>query len=183
MNGLQIGPSRSQNGGGANHPSHPSKPRGRPGVTSLKCTRGRTATPAINHVIPRHEAAISEFGPEFLNGRQRSVNRKVQGSNPWSGAKSEFISAVALDAHPRRTSFVHSLYILSTGHWCPNHHRNPCPGTSLIADWTDWPVGPNCPAKADVHKRIEQSRHTRPISCGSSWFESFPLRDGRFRTA
>jgi hypothetical protein len=25
----------------------------------------------------------------FLNGLQRSVNRKVQGSNPWSGAKSE----------------------------------------------------------------------------------------------
>jgi len=26
----------------------------------------------------------------FLNGAQRSVNRKVQGSNPWSGAKSEY---------------------------------------------------------------------------------------------
>ncbi len=38
----------------------------------------------------RHIAALSEFGAQFLNGMQRSVNRKVQGSNPWSGAKSEF---------------------------------------------------------------------------------------------
>jgi hypothetical protein len=34
--------------------------------------------------------ALSEFEPLFLNGVQRSVNRKVQGSNPWSGAKSEY---------------------------------------------------------------------------------------------
>jgi hypothetical protein len=34
----------------------------------------------------RHSAAVSEFGAVFLNGLQRSVNRKVQGSNPWSGA-------------------------------------------------------------------------------------------------
>jgi len=26
----------------------------------------------------------------LLNGLERSVNRKVQGSNPWSGAKSKF---------------------------------------------------------------------------------------------
>ena len=31
--------------------------------------------------------ALSEFMAAFLNGSQRSVNRKVQGSNPWSGAK------------------------------------------------------------------------------------------------
>jgi len=31
-------------------------------------------------------AARSEFGTLFLNGLHRSVNRKVQGSNPWSGA-------------------------------------------------------------------------------------------------
>ena len=31
--------------------------------------------------------AISDFQPLFLNERQRSVNRKVQGSNRCSGAK------------------------------------------------------------------------------------------------
>jgi len=36
----------------------------------------------------RHSAPLSEFEPLFLNVMQRSVNRKVQGSNPWSGAKS-----------------------------------------------------------------------------------------------
>jgi hypothetical protein len=49
-------------------------------------TSGRTATPAINHGKQWHTAALSEFGMRFLNGIQRSVNRKVQGSNPWSGA-------------------------------------------------------------------------------------------------
>ncbi len=47
----------------------------------------RTATLAANRDTWRHSAALSEFGPRFLNGLQRSVNRKVQGSNPWSGAK------------------------------------------------------------------------------------------------
>src|SRR5712692_190505 len=50
----------------------------------------RTATPAINHGKWRHSAALSEIRAVFLNGARRSVNRKVQGSNPWSGAKSEF---------------------------------------------------------------------------------------------
>jgi len=45
-----------------------------------------TATSAINHGKRRHSAAPGEFGAPFLNGAQRSVNRKVQGSNPWSGA-------------------------------------------------------------------------------------------------
>src|SRR6266849_7317305 len=49
--------------------------------------RRRTATPAINHGKRRHSAALSEFGTPLLNGVQRSVNRKVQGSNPWSGAR------------------------------------------------------------------------------------------------
>ena len=46
----------------------------------------RTATPVANGAIWRHSAALSEFIVVFLNGLQRSVNRKVQGSNPWSGA-------------------------------------------------------------------------------------------------
>jgi len=37
--------------------------------------------------IRRYSAARSEFGAPFLNGAQKSVNRKVQGSNPCSGAK------------------------------------------------------------------------------------------------
>src|SRR5260370_31536133 len=42
----------------------------------------------------RHPAAPREFEPRVLNGLQRSVNRKVQGSNPWSGAKSELKTRV-----------------------------------------------------------------------------------------
>jgi len=40
--------------------------------------------------IWRYSAAHSEFMTLFLNGAQRSVNRKVQGSNPWSGANCKF---------------------------------------------------------------------------------------------
>jgi RHS repeat-associated protein len=32
-----------------------------------------TATPMANHGIRRHSAALGEYGPRFLNGRQRSV--------------------------------------------------------------------------------------------------------------
>ena len=35
---------------------------------------------------PWNMAALSEFESRFLNGANRSVNRKVQGSNPCSGA-------------------------------------------------------------------------------------------------
>jgi hypothetical protein len=34
-----------------------------------------------------HSAALGECEPPIVNGIQRSVNRKVQGSNPCSGAK------------------------------------------------------------------------------------------------
>jgi hypothetical protein len=50
----------------------------------------RTATQVANDDTLRYTAALSEFRPAFLNGVQRSVNRKVQGSNPWSGASSSF---------------------------------------------------------------------------------------------
>ncbi len=46
----------------------------------------RTATPAINRGKCRHVVALSEFEQPVLNGLQRSVNRKVRGSNPRSGA-------------------------------------------------------------------------------------------------
>src|SRR5712664_4063995 len=49
--------------------------------------RLRTATPVINRGKWWYSAALSEFRPPFLNGAQRSVNRKVQGSNPCPGAK------------------------------------------------------------------------------------------------
>jgi hypothetical protein len=49
-----------------------------------------TATRALNGGNRRHWAALSEFESPFLNERQRSVNRKVQGSNPWSGANCIF---------------------------------------------------------------------------------------------
>jgi hypothetical protein len=50
----------------------------------------RTATPAISQGKRRHSEALSEFRAPFLNGAQRSVNRKVQGSNPWFGAQPEY---------------------------------------------------------------------------------------------
>jgi len=34
--------------------------------------------------------SLSELRAPFLNGAQRSVNRKVQGSNPCPGAKSVY---------------------------------------------------------------------------------------------
>ena len=52
-----------------------------------------TATPATNRGKCRHSMALSGFEPGFLRWAQRSVNRKVQGSNPCSGAKTELESA------------------------------------------------------------------------------------------
>src|SRR5438876_11138261 len=53
-------------------------------------TFSHTATPAIDRGNWRCAAALGEFELSFLNGLQRSVNRKVQGSNPCSGANSPF---------------------------------------------------------------------------------------------
>src|ERR1700674_3782709 len=39
----------------------------------------------------RDPATLSEFEPPVLNGAHRSVNRKVQGSNPCPGATSSFL--------------------------------------------------------------------------------------------
>jgi hypothetical protein len=50
----------------------------------------RTATPVLNGANWRYSVSRSELGASFLNGAQRSVNRKVQGSNPSPGAKSEY---------------------------------------------------------------------------------------------
>ena len=55
-----------------------------------------------------HAVLLSEFRTEFLNGAQRSVNRKVQGSNPWSGAnfvERDSIGHPASAAYIRCTSF------------------------------------------------------------------------------
>jgi len=41
----------------------------------------------INGAKRRYSAALSEYESRFLNVANRSVNRKVQGSNPCSGAK------------------------------------------------------------------------------------------------
>src|SRR5712691_4553961 len=65
-------------------------------------TAFRTATPAINRGKWRHAVALSEFEPLFLNGVQRSVNRKVQGSNPWSGANCKFEIGLDRDATAMR---------------------------------------------------------------------------------
>jgi hypothetical protein len=47
----------------------------------------RTPTPVASGDIWRHSTALSEFRTPFPNGRQRSVNRKVQSSNLCPGAK------------------------------------------------------------------------------------------------
>jgi len=44
------------------------------------------STPVANCHIWRHSAALSEFEIQFLNGTQRSVNRKVRSSNLRPGA-------------------------------------------------------------------------------------------------
>src|SRR5260370_15242171 len=71
----------------------------------------RTATPAINDGKWRHSAALSEIRAVFLNGEQRSVNRKVQGSNPWSGATCKFETDPVANEGPEP---VHPSYILWT---------------------------------------------------------------------
>src|SRR2546426_8537510 len=58
---------------------------GRCSSRSLICT----ATPMASGDIWRHSVAVGGFAPAILNGLQRSVNRKVQGSNPCSGANVE----------------------------------------------------------------------------------------------
>src|SRR5712664_3295359 len=71
----------------------------------------RTATPAINRGKWLPSVALSEFELRFLNGVQRSVNRKVQGSNPWSGANCKFetepVAHKGLSPYNLCTSFVH----------------------------------------------------------------------------
>jgi hypothetical protein len=80
--------------------------------------------------------ALGELIRLFLNGVQPSVNRKVQGSNPWSGANFRMrfrgsrtgrlvvyfctLSAPALAAIPasfRRRSMDHSLNRLGCTGW------------------------------------------------------------------
>jgi hypothetical protein len=58
----------------------------------------RTATPATNRGKRWDSAALGECESRFLNVAIRSVNRKVQGSNPCSGAKSELETEAALEA-------------------------------------------------------------------------------------
>jgi len=72
------------------------------GGSTRRCRPIRTATPAINHGNRRHSEAPSEFGALFLNGAQRSVNRKVQGSNPWSRAS--LLAITLLRCEPSRLS-------------------------------------------------------------------------------
>ena len=59
---------------------------GRPLLGAAK-RRFRTATPALDHAKWCYSAALGEYESQFLNVPGRSVNRKVQGSNPCSGAK------------------------------------------------------------------------------------------------
>ncbi len=67
--------------------------------------RAHTTTPAINRGNWWYSAARSECATRFLNGVQRTVNRKVQGSNPCPGAKPELESAVSARAAKERAAF------------------------------------------------------------------------------
>jgi len=77
-----------------------------------------TATPAINPVKWWQSATLGECKSPFLNGAQRSVNRKVQGSNPWSGANCKFetdaVAHESLSPYILCTSFPTLLRLLGT---------------------------------------------------------------------
>jgi hypothetical protein len=76
----------------------------------------RTATPPLNGTNWWYSAARNEFRALFPNGPQRSVNRKVQGSNPCSGAKSEFEFEESTAGRRFTTSVLHQFYI----NWLPD---------------------------------------------------------------
>ena len=87
------------------------KPWVRPSSFRWLAMSFHTATPAAQGGKSWHAAASSEFRLAFLNGAQRSVNRKVQGSNPCPGAKSDlkFREVRRPDPWPYIlcTSFIH----------------------------------------------------------------------------
>jgi hypothetical protein len=60
--------------------------------------RFRTATLVANRANWWYSLPLGEFGILFMNGAQRSVNRKVQGSNPCPGAKTE-LGSVRLEPY------------------------------------------------------------------------------------
>src|ERR1700674_4804019 len=65
----------------------------------------RTATPKRSRANWCYSIPLGEFEPAFLSGLQRSVNRKVQGSNPCPGANSPFcLAKVAGRPLPNRKS-------------------------------------------------------------------------------
>jgi hypothetical protein len=68
-----------------------------------------------------HSPALSEFRLLFLNEGRRSVNRKVQGSNPWSGANPR-IQTRQLRLHDSPPSGAMSerwrLRLLTRGYGC-----------------------------------------------------------------
>src|SRR5260370_13703111 len=97
-------------------------------------TQARTATPAINRRKRRHPATLSEFGASCLNELQRSVNRKVQGSNPWSGANCKFENRS--DTEPwTRVCSNRVATAVATGRRVPtahvDTHRHSTPNASL----------------------------------------------------
>jgi len=83
-------------------------------------------------------SGTSRIRTEFSNGWQRSVNRKVQGSNPCSGAKSEFrirpvgslVSCWGLTATRSRAAFADPLATCDPA--LPAHSTEPagCSGDS-----------------------------------------------------
>src|SRR5712692_30853 len=81
------------------------------------------ATHVANRGDWRHSPTLSEFRPRFLNGVERSVNRKVQGSNPWSGAKT--VEPVSQS----RTAFVRWLHGLRLRF---HHLQRPAPQVFLV---------------------------------------------------
>jgi len=72
-------------------------------------SRIRTATPATSCANGCYSAVLGEYESRFLNRSHRSVNRKVQGSNPCSGAKSEFLSGPNTPPGMRSAATVQQL--------------------------------------------------------------------------
>jgi len=117
-------------------------------------TAFRTATPAINRGKWRHAVALSEFEPLFLNGVQRSVNRKVQGSNPWSGANCKIrfrtyrgpcrpLVQQRCSNGAAAVQLIESGYVVTLNQTVPTQHLRVAKGTDeVLLDIPSW----YCPA-------------------------------------
>jgi hypothetical protein len=123
----------------------------RPSVSRwLQESGSRTATPAVNRVKWRHSTVLSEFGLPILNGAQRAVNRKVQGSNPLVR------SQIAIRCRPKMS-------------WC--RHQRP----HILVTFLMPTIGPRTDSNFDARSCVRTERlpadelSSGPTSFGPTW--------------